>query len=74
MKKFKVNFGPKGSSTNRNCYECGIEEFDESRFYTKKDIKDIGNLEVGETWIDPDKDLTDIHHKQKSNLRCRRLE
>ena len=73
MKWFKLNFGDKGTNPNRSCFECGIEEFDESRFYTPKDIKDIGDLEVGKTWKDPDYDLSYPTEKRPSSLRIKRL-
>ena len=65
---FQINWS---RSKTQNCYECKFSEFDESKFYTPRDIKAIDQLKVGETWYDPDKDLTDKH--KKSWLRVRRL-
>lgn len=74
-KRFKVNFGKPGTSTNHNCYLCGIDNFQLSRFYTEKDIRDIGELGVGQTWRDPDYDLSQPKNKKvKSYLRVRRLQ
>ena len=73
MKWFKLNFGDKGTNPNRNCYECGMDEFTEGRFFTNKDIKDIGDLEVGKTWKDPGYDLRYLREKRPSSLKVRRL-
>jgi len=56
-----------------DCFKCGIDEFDESRNWTKRDIRDIDSLRVGDTWYDPDSDLRYLPKKKTSHIRVRRL-
>lgn len=58
----------------RDCFECGIDEFTEARRWTKADIRAIDNLDVGETYWDPDSDLRYLPKKQRSLVRVKRLE
>ena len=66
---FKLNFG---EEKNIDCFNCGFTEF-EGEQYTKRDFRDIDQLSVGETWHDPDKDLSDRDNKRDSLLRVTRL-
>jgi hypothetical protein len=67
---FQINWSEK---LKQDCFQCGFDEFQELRNYTKRDIKAIDQLSVGETWKDPDYDLRWPGKKKKSLVRVRRL-
>jgi len=57
----------------RDCFKCHIDEFTEARNWTKRDIRAIDSLGIGETYEDPDPCLKSLPQKKRSYVCVKRL-